>query len=102
MGYKYFNFDSTKGRKDVKLLINLIPEGLDGTIVIMADRPWTSQDGKVLGSIELKASMPQQTTEMSVTLPDVGELTGKHAIFFLFTSPTKEKSLCKLQDFVFE
>ena len=102
VGYKYFNFDSTKGRKDVKLLINLIPEGLDGTIVIMADRPWTSQDGKVLGSIELKASMPQQTTEMSVTLPDVGELTGKHAIFFLFTSPTKEKSLCKLQDFVFE
>lgn len=102
VGYKYFNFDATKGRNDVKLLLNLIPEGIDGKITIMADRPWTSQGGKELGAIELKADMPKQLQELTANLPALGELTGKHAIFFLFSSDTKEKSICTLRDFVFE
>ena len=102
VGYKYFNFDGTKERKDVKLSLRLIPEGIDGTITIMADRPWASQGGKVLGTIELKASMPNTLTEMTASLPAIGELQGKHALYFLFSSPKKEKSLCKLQDFQFE
>ena len=102
VGYKYFNFDGTKERKDVKLSLRLIPEGIDGTITIMADRPWASQGGKVLGTIELKASMPNTLTEMTASLPAIGELQGKHALYFLFSSATKEKSLCKLQDFQFE
>ncbi|MBQ9230781.1 MAG: family 43 glycosylhydrolase [Prevotella sp.] len=102
VGYKYFNFDATKGRKDVRLLLNLIPEGIDGKITIMADRPWASQGGKELGAIELKADMPKQLQELTANLPALGELTGKHAIFFLFSSDTKEKSLCTLRDFVFE
>ena len=102
VGYKYFNFTATQGRKDVRLLLRLIPEGLDGTIRIFVDRPWASQGGREIGSIELKADMPQESTEMSVTLPALAELTGKHALFFLFSSDTKEKSICTLQDFVFE
>ena len=102
VGYKYFNFTATQGRKDVRLLLRLIPEGLDGTIRIFIDRPWASQGGREIGSIELKADMPQESTEMAVTLPALAELTGKHALFFLFSSDTKEKSICKLQDFVFE
>ncbi len=102
VGYKYFNFDAAKGRKDVKLLLNLVPEGIDGKITIMADRPWTSQGGKELGAIELKADMPKQLQELTANLPALGELTGKHAIFFVFKSDTKEKSLCTLQDFVFQ
>ena len=101
VGYKYFNFTKTNGKKDVQLLLRLIPEGIDGTITILADRPWTSQGGKVLGTIELKADMPQTSTEMSVALPALAELTGKHALFFVFTSETKEKSMCILEDFVF-
>ncbi len=102
VGYKYFNFNATKDRKDVRLLLNLIPEGIDGKITIMADRPWTSQGGKELGTIELKADMPRQLQELTANLPALGELTGKHAIFFVFSSDTKEKSLCTLRDFVFE
>ena len=98
VGYKYFNFDATKGRKDVQLILRLIPEGVNGTITIMADRPWASQGGKALGTIELKADMPQVPTETITQLPALGELTGKHAIFFCFKSETKEKSLCKLCD----
>ena len=101
VGYKYFNFDALKGQKDIRLLLRLIPEGIDGTITIMADRPWTSQGGKELGTITLKADMPQQSTELSTNLPALAELSGKHALFFKFSSDTKEKSLCKLEDFVF-
>ena len=102
VGYKYFNFNATKGRKDVQLILRLIPEGVNGTITIMADRPWASQGGKALGTIELKADMPQVPTETITQLPALGELTGKHAIFFCFKSETKEKSLCKLCDFSFK
>ncbi len=102
VGYKYFNFSQTNGRKDVRLSMKLIPEGIDGTMTIMADRPWVSKGGVELGKIELKADMPQTPTEMTVELPGLSELSGKHALFFVFTSPTKEKSMCKLQDFVFE
>ena len=101
VGYKYFNFNATKGRNDVKLLLNATPLGVDGTIEIRADRPWASQ-GMLLGTIELRADMPQQPTELSVVLPDIGTLEHKHAIFFTFKSDTKEKSLCTLHNFVFE
>ena len=102
VGYKYFNFDATKGRQDVQLILRLIPEGVNGTITIMADRPWASQGGKALGTIELKADMPQVPSETITQLPALGELTGKHAIFFCFKSETKEKSLCKLCDLSFK
>ena len=101
VGYKYFNFDCTEGRNDVTLLLNLTPEGVDGTIEIMADRPWTSQGGKLLGTIELKADAPKEPVIQTVTLPELGQLTGKHAIFFKFKSDTKEKSLCTLHNLVF-
>ena len=101
VGYKYFNFTATQELEDVSLLLRLIPEGIDGTITIMVDRPWASQGGKVLGTIELKADMPRESTEVAVELPALSELTGKHALYFTFQSETKEKSLCILQDFVF-
>ena len=102
VGYKYFNFDVTRGRKNVKLLLTLVPEGIDGTIDIMADRPWTSQGGKLLGTIQLKADMPQTVTDMKVKLPEIGDLEGKHAIFLKFSSPVKEKSVCRLETIAFK
>ena len=109
VGYKYFNFGHSGygdkgplyGRKDVRLLLNATPLGVDGTIEIRADRPWNSQ-GMLLGTIELRADMPQQPTELSAVLPDVGKLEYKRAIFFTFKSKTKGKSLCTLHDFVFQ
>ena len=107
VGYKYFNFCNAngvnlfKGRNDVKLLLNATPLGVNGTIEIWADRPWASE-GILLGSIELRADMPQQPTELSATLPGIGELQYKRAIFFKFKSDTKDQSLCTLHDFVFE
>ena len=101
VGYKYFNFNETNGKEKLQLALRLIPEGIDGTIQVMVDRPWTSQGGKLVGTIALKADMPKSSTELTVTVPEIAKLTGKHAIFFVFQSDTKEKSLCTLEDFVF-
>lgn len=100
VGYKYFNFDGVED-EDLRLLLNLTPEGIDGTIDIMADRPWVSQGGQLLGSISLRADMPQTPTELSADLKGTDKLQGKHAIFFVFKSDTKEQPLCKLHNFVF-
>ena len=101
VGYKYFNFTKSYDGDYLQLLLRLIPEGIDGTITIMADRPWESQGGKVLGKIELKADMPQTSTEMALEIPALADLTGKHALFFVFSSDTKGKSICTLEDFTF-
>ena len=102
VGYKYFHFDASRLTDGLQLRLRLIPEGIDGTIEIMADRPWASQGGKQIGTIALKADMPKTSTELTAKLTDAASLAGKHAIYFLFKSETKEQSLCKLEDFVFE
>ena len=102
VGYKYFNFDATNGHDGLQLLLTLIPEGIDGMIQVMADRPWTSQKGIQLGSAPIKADMPKQSTEVAIDVPALKELKGKHAIYLLFSSDTKEKSICTLEDFVFK
>ena len=101
VGYKYFDFTKTNEEEDIQLLLRLIPEGVDGTIQVMADRPWTSQGGILLGSYDLKADMPKTSTEVTIDVPSLCEMTGKHAIFFIFLSDTKDKSICTLEDFVF-
>jgi hypothetical protein len=106
VGYKYFNFDAEllDNEGDLTLYLNLIPEGIDGTIEVMIDRPWASQGGKKIGEIELKADMEKKTQTMEMGISDEvkeNELKGQHAIFFVFKSDTKEQSLCTLEDFVF-
>ena len=101
VGYKYFNFDKA-AHHILKLHLNLIPEGVDGIISIWTDRPWKSQGGTFVGYIELKADMPQVPTEIVLEMRGISGMKGKHALFFTFTSQTKDKSLCTLYDFVFE
>jgi len=101
VGYKYFNFTKSYDGDYLQLLLRLIPEGIDGTIKVMVDRPWESQGGKSLGSFTLKADMPKDSTALALEVPALADLTGKHALFFVFSSDTKEKSLCTLEDFGF-
>ena len=106
VGYKYFNFDAKRldTKENLMLCVNLIPEGIDGTIEVMMDRPWESQGGKKIGEAELKADMPKTITTMAIGISDEAKengLAGKHAIYLIFKSDTKEKSLCTLQDLVF-
>ena len=102
VGYKYFNFTETNGKENLKLSLRLIPEGVDGKIIVMVDRPWESQGGKQIGSLELTSHMVQESTALPIDVPELGSLTGKHAIYFKFVSATKDKSICKLEDFQFQ
>jgi hypothetical protein len=105
VGYKYFNFDadhleSTIKDGNLKLVLGLTPEGIDGTIDIMQDRPWASQGGKKIGEATLKADWEKKRMDIAVDI-DKTKLAGKHAIFLVFHSDTKEKSLCTLEDLEF-
>ena len=106
VGYKYFNFKAERlaNKANLMLCLRLVPEGIDGTIEVMMDRPWVSQGGKKIGEIALKADMPKELRTMAVGISKEAQekdLIGQHAIFFVFKSDTKEKSLCWLTDFVF-
>ena len=109
VGYKYFNFDAEtlEEENNLMLVLRLIPEGIDGTIEVWMDRPWESQGGKLIGKAELKAewSKTKNVWDTAIGISKEAQenyLAGKHAIFFVFKSDTKEKSLCTLLDFVFE
>ncbi len=101
VGYKYFNLDHLNGPHTPSLHLNLTPEGIDGTITIMLDNPWTERGGQPIGNIRLTADMPQTATELATTLPTLARQTGKHAIFLTFQSTVKDHSICTLHDFVF-
>ena len=106
VGYKYFNFDAEtlEEEDNLMLVLRLIPEGIDGTIEVWMDRPWESQGGKQIGKAELKAGMNQASTDVAIGISKDAQndyLAGKHAIFFVFKSDTKDKSLCTLLDFYF-
>ena len=106
VGYKYFNFDARRmaNKANLMLCLNLIPEGIDGTLEIMMDRPWASQGGKLIGMANLTADMPKDPMTLAIGISNEAkenDLTGQHAIFIVFKSDTKEKSLCTLCDLVF-
>ena len=100
VGYKYFNFTETEG-KDVSLELHLIPAGINGRIDIMIDSPWESRGGVKLGSMELTDLLAKEPTTIREALPALSTYTGKHAIFFVFSSKVKGQSICTLEDFKF-
>ena len=107
VGYKYFDFNRlypalAKTRRARlaanRLLVRLIPQGVKGRIVIMADHP---RHGTRLGVIRLNGRQPQELTELRARVPRAARLQGKHALYFVFESKTPDQSLCELEDFVF-
>ncbi len=101
VGYKYFNFNKMCGKSNPQLLLRLIPAGIDGTIQVMLDRPWESQGGTLLATVDVKSGWRERSRELKIDLPGLEKSSGKHAIYFKFFSDTKEQSICTLQDFVF-
>ncbi|MBQ5935494.1 MAG: family 43 glycosylhydrolase [Bacteroidales bacterium] len=101
VGYKYFNFSKTHGMKKLQLRLQLVPEGIDGTVTVWADRPWASQGGIPVCSFNLFADMPQESTEVRIDVPAITRMQGKHALYLTFSSEEKGKSLCALESLVF-
>ena len=102
VGYKYYNFDlldTTKGqRAGAQHQASL---GTEGRIDIMVDSPWSERGGRKIGSLTLSPNAKQERTDMAVKLSGLKGMKGKHAIYLLFTSPTKDKSMCELHELTF-
>lgn len=100
IGYKYYNFD--KMGTDADLILYLRPLGVDGTIDVMIDSPWESKGGIHVGSLSLSKDAAQEPAEMNVKLHGIKNLKGKHAVYLLFSSPEKGKSICDLMELQFK
>ena len=101
VGYKYFNFDLLDPDKNVNLWITLKPQGIDGTIDIMLGSPWENCGGVKIGSLHIKKEARQEQTEMKIKVPKAKRFKGKQALFFVFSSPTADQSICELHNLVF-
>lgn len=101
VGYKYFNFDAGRGTRTKDMLaVSLIPKGKPATIQVMLDRPWESAGGKLLGTIEISESDDQNGVIKTIDVEGLSSLTGKHALFFVFSS-SKSGAVCELEAFQF-
>ncbi|MDO4172205.1 MAG: family 43 glycosylhydrolase [Prevotellaceae bacterium] len=98
VGYKYYNMSLAKGKKGLSLCLSLIPGGVDGEIEIRIDAP----DGPKVGGISLSKSQPATLTEMAADVPAVSKLKGKHALYLVFKSSTKDKSICEIETLRFK
>ena len=85
----------------IDMVINLRPQGIDGTIDIMVGSPWKSKGGVKIGSLEVSKDAPQVLTKMRADVSRVNKIKGKHALYFVFTSGTVNRSICELYDFNF-
>ena len=94
VGYKYFNLDGVKGNK-ARLLLNMKTTGVKGNIKVMVDSPWESCGGKCVGQLSLSGKSTK-AKDVSISLKGLQGMSGKHALFFVFSSPTKKQSLCTL------
>lgn len=102
VGYKYFNMNKLNKKQNYSLAINLRPEGIDGTVKVLLGAPSEKEGAKVIGQLSLNARMPQQNTVISVPLSGWQTFKGKQPLYFVFDSATKDKSICVINDFIFE
>lgn len=100
VGYKYYDLSKLEGIKNPKLQLDLVPEGVNGTIEVYASAPWKGNP-KSLGKFELRADMPQEPTILETTLKGITDYKGKTPLYFVFKSPEKGKSIAILQSLQF-
>ena len=96
VGYKYFNFDKTNGADGLKLELGILPEGIDGTIDIMVDSPWSECGGKKVGSIRVQKEMPLKLRTVSADVAPLARMTGKHAVYLVISSEVDAQSVCEI------
>ena len=97
VGYKYFNFDKTHGLDNLQLELGIVPEGIDGTIDIMVDNPWTECGGKKVGSMKVQKEMPEKARTISADVSSLTSMKGKHAVYLVISSEVDGQSVCEIK-----
>ena len=101
VGYKYYNFDRTAGKKGLKLELEIVPQGLDGTVDVWVRRPNAAEGGVKVGSLAVSAAWGDGVRKVAVDVAPLASVTGKQALFFTFDSPVKGQSVCELNSLRF-
>ena len=102
VGYKYFNFQKTFGKDNLQLLLDITKEGVGGTIDVYIDRPDETDGGVKIGTFAVEPQTDKKPVNVSVAVPNLKNYNGKHALFLVFNSPTKEKSICVVNSLQFK
>lgn len=106
VGYKYYNFSSTYGIDNLSLNLGYKPESVEGTIDIYLDRPTEKEGGVKIGSCKLssteEAISKHEMSYINIPVNQLKYYNGKHALYIVFSSPTKGKSVCELVDICFD
>lgn len=102
IGYKYFNFRKTFGKDNLQLLLNITKEGVAGSIDVYIDRPNETDGGVKVGTISIDSQADKNPTDLSIAVSDLKNYNGKHALFLVFNSQTKEKSICTVNSLQFK
>lgn len=97
VGYKYFNLDGLK-KSSAKLVLRMKTQGPQGQVRVMIDSPWEATGGQCVGQINLTGKTAPKAKDVSVTLKGLSGKTGRHALYLVFSSPTKQQSLCTLYE----
>lgn len=101
VGYKYFDFSKFNSKDNPKLVIDLIPEGVDGLIEVYTEAPWKGKN-KPLGQIKVSSEMAKKTTSLEIPLKGLKVNEGKKPLYLVFSSPTKDKSIVTLEALQFK
>ena len=101
-GYKYFNFDKTRGRGGIALELNVWPEGNGGKMEVWLRHSRAEMGGEKIGEGEIPAESDRSGAQaVSIPLPKLAAQGGRVALYFVFKSAAKNSSICSLEDFRF-
>ena len=95
LGYKYFDFGRLYGRQNIRLLIDLIPEDVPGTIEVYTSAPWKGNPVPA-GRYRLGEQPSSAPVRIEIPLDGVSELSGKHPLYLAFSSPRSGVSICSI------
>ena len=101
VGYKYFDFTKTYGKKNLKLELNIIPQGVDASVEIWVVRPNSAEGGVKVGESMVSVMWPEKLRTLSIDVSRLSARNAREALFFVFKGVLKNQSICEIEDFKF-
>jgi len=101
VGYKYFNFGKTHGRKLLRLEMNLLLLGEKAQMEVWAIRPNAAEGGIKLGDAAFSGEAGVRTVVETVDVGRLAGLDGRKALFFVFHSARTGYPICEMEGFRF-
>ena len=91
-----------KPRGSASGLVEFILRVLLSRIDVYIDRPDETDGGVKIGTFAVEPQTDKKPVNVSVAVPNLKNYNGKHALFLVFNSPTKEKSICMVNSLQFK